>query len=100
MHLACDESSDFSKYFADRPHNDDRSLYNYSHTNETLLLETTEIARPQPKHPSILDDLYEQLEVTLSQSQIGIMAEPDLQDMCKQLLGALQKLESKVDRME
>lgn len=68
MHLPCEESSDFSKYFADRPHTDDKSLYNYSHTNETLLLETTEIARPQPKHSSILEDLYEQLEVTLSQS--------------------------------
>jgi hypothetical protein len=98
MRASCDDSSDFSKYFTDRPLPEDKSLYNYSHNNETLLLETTDI--PRPKHPSILEDLYEQLEVTLSKSQVGLGAEQDLQEMCHQLLGALQKLESKVDRME
>lgn len=64
MRIGCDESDDFSKYF--RPQ-DKPSLYDYSASphNETLLLETTHIARPCPNNSSLLHALSEELEVTL-----------------------------------
>jgi hypothetical protein len=106
MRVSCDDSADFSKYF----HAEDKSsLYNYSssHNNETLLLETTDIHQrphPHPTHPpnsnSLLEDLYEQLEVTLSQSRAGEGEGTDLGETCRQLVGALRKLENKVERME
>jgi hypothetical protein len=101
--MSCDDSSDFSKYFQTE---DKSSLYNYStsHNNETLLLETTDIHhRPPTSHPketSLLEELYEQLEVTLEQSQLKGEPSGNLQEMCLHLVAALRKLENKVDRME
>lgn len=112
--MSCDDSSDFSKYFQTE---DKSSLYNYStsHNNETLLLETTDIHQRNTannhngqhyaqghKETSLLEELYEQLEVTLEQSQMknGNAAGGELQEMCLQLVAALKKLESKVERME
>lgn len=65
------------------------------------ILQESELERSR----SLLEDLYEQLEATVSHGELqregeGRLEGMELYGVCKQLMGTLRRLESKVERMD